>query len=78
MMLNRVEFTWFVTLIACGFACVYLLFGCQSNELDHRSTAEEENTIDNPNKIMPLGASRVQGFSPWFESYRYRAVERSD
>ena len=32
---------------------------------------KEENTNDIPNKIMPLGASRVQGFSPWFESYRY-------
>ena len=70
MMLNRVEFPGLSHLLLVVL-CVYLLFGCQSNELDHRSIAEEENTIDNPNKIMPLGASRVQGFSPWFESYRY-------
>ena len=51
--------------------CTCLLLGCQSDELDQGNAAKEENTNDIPNKIMPLGASRVQGFSPWFESYRY-------
>ena len=46
------------------------MLGCQSDELD-QGNASDEDTIDIPNKIMPLGASRVQGFSPWFESYRY-------
>ena len=50
--------------------CTCLLLGCQSDDLDKRNTSDED-TIDIPNKIMPLGASRVQGFSPWFESYRY-------
>ena len=51
--------------------CTCLLLGCQYDELDQGNAAKEEKTNDIPNKIMPLGASRVQGFSPWFESYRY-------
>ena len=47
---------------------VFLLSSCAENEgnpLDHNTS---EITI---NKIMPLGASRVQGARPNFESYRY-------
>ena len=51
--------------------CTCLLFGCKSDNLEQINSDDEENTIDIANKIMPLGASRVQGFSPWFESYRY-------
>ena len=69
-MSNRIEHSGLSHLLFVVF-CVCLLFGCQSDELDQGNAAEEENAIDIPNKIMPLGASRVQGLSPWFESYRY-------
>ncbi|SMO68162.1 SGNH/GDSL hydrolase family protein [Gracilimonas mengyeensis] len=36
---------------------------------DPKSSAEPGN--DSINKIMPLGASRVEGARPYFESYRY-------
>lgn len=48
-----------------------MLLGCRSDELDQGNATEEINTNGIPNKIMPLGASRVQGLTPWFESYRY-------
>ena len=51
--------------------CTCLLLGCQSDELDQTNATKEENINDIPNKIMPLGASRVQGLTPLFESYRY-------
>jgi len=70
MMLNCIEYSGLSHLLVV-VSCVCLLFGCQSDELDQGNASEEENTKDIPNKIMPLGASRVQGFSPWFESYRY-------
>jgi hypothetical protein len=66
---NRVEHSGLSHLLLVIF-CTCLLLGCQSDDLDQRN-ASDEDTIDIPNKIMPLGASRVQGFSPWFESYRY-------
>ena len=50
---------------------VCLPIGCQSDEVNHGNTSKEENPIDILNKIMPMGASRVQGLTPWFESYRF-------
>ena len=70
MMLNRTEYAGFSHFLLVVF-CICLLIGCQSDELDQGNATEEENTNDIPNKIMPLGASRVQGFTPWFESYRF-------
>ena len=67
---NRIEHSGLSHLLHVMF-CTCLLLGCQSGQLNQINASEEENTIDIPNKIMPLGASRVQGFSPWFESYRY-------
>ena len=67
---NRIEHSGLSHLLLVMF-CTCLLLGCQSGQLNQINASEEENTIDIPNKIMPLGASRVQGFSPWFESYRY-------
>jgi hypothetical protein len=66
---NRIEHSGLSHLLLVIF-CTCLLLGCQSDELD-QGNASDEDTINIPNKIMPLGASRVQGFSPWFESYRY-------
>jgi hypothetical protein len=66
---NRIEHSGLSHLLLVIF-CTCLLLGCQSDELD-QGNASDKDTIDIPNKIMPLGASRVQGFSPWFESYRY-------
>lgn len=44
------------------------LIGCSSNE----SPVEDiEISVDKTNKILCLGDSRVQGFRPFFESYRY-------
>ena len=70
MIFNRMEYPGLSSLFLVVF-CICLLIGCQSDELDQGDVPEEENTNDIPNKIMPLGASRVQGFTPWFESYRY-------
>ncbi len=52
---------------------VYLLFilfntSCESGE---DSIAEECKSLNKNVTIMPLGASRVQGFLPYHESYRY-------
>lgn len=44
------------------------LYSCQSND---DSNTGGNNTGNALNKIMPLGASRVQGARPVFESYRY-------
>ena len=66
---NRIEHSGLSHLLLVIF-CTCLLLCCQSDELD-QGNASDKDTIDIPNKIMPLGASRVQGFSPWFESYRY-------
>ena len=71
MIFNRIEYPGFSHLFLVVF-WICLLLGCQSDELNQGSAIEEINTNDIPNKIMPLGASRVQGLSPWFESYRYQ------
>ncbi|MEM1217293.1 MAG: GDSL-type esterase/lipase family protein [Bacteroidota bacterium] len=44
--------------------CLFLLIGCTPED----DTVTPSNSI---NKIMPLGASRVEGARPVFESYRY-------
>jgi hypothetical protein len=70
MMLNRTKHTGF-SLLLLMVSCICLLIGCQSDELDQINANREEKTNDIPNKIMPLGASRVQGLTPLFESYRF-------
>ena len=70
MMLNRIKHTGF-SLLLLVVSCICLLIGCQSDQLDQINANKEENTNDIPNKIMPLGASRVQGLTPLFESYRF-------
>ena len=70
MLFNRIEYAGLSRLLLVVF-CICILLGCQSDEIYQGNALEEENTIDIPNKIMPLGASRVQGLTPWFESYRY-------
>ena len=70
MMLNRTKHTVF-SLFLLVVSCICLLIGCQSDELGQINANNEENTNDIPNKIMPLGASRVQGLTPLFESYRF-------
>lgn len=52
------------------FCICILLLSCENETADQQSLPDE-NTSDGLNKIMPLGASRVQGLTPWFESYRY-------
>ena len=70
MMPNCIKHTGFSLLVLVG-RCICLLIGCQSDQLDQINANKEENTNDIPNKIMPLGASRVQGLTPLFESYRF-------
>ena len=70
MMINSTKHTGF-SLLLLVVSCICLLTGCQSDELDQINANKEENTNDIPNKIMPLGASRVQGLTPLFESYRF-------
>ena len=70
MMLNRTKHTCF-SLLLLVVICICSLIGCQSDELDQTNATKEENINDIPNKIMPLGASRVQGLTPLFESYRF-------
>ena len=69
MMLYRKEFTGLSNLLVVVF-WMCLLFGCQNDEHDQGNTSEDQITKNIQNKIMPLGASRVQGFYPWFESYQ--------
>jgi hypothetical protein len=47
-----------------------LLLFVSCNKSTDTST-EENNPSTSINKIMPLGASRVEGDRPQFESYRY-------
>ena len=47
-----------------------ILSSCSSN-LDDLIIIEDPNTSNARNKILPLGASRVEGARPIFESYRY-------
>ena len=70
MMLNHTKHTGF-SLLLLVVICICLLIGCQSDELYQRNATKKENINDIPNKIMPLGASRVQGLTPLFESYRF-------
>ena len=70
MMINRTKHTGF-SLLVLVVSCICLPTGCQSDQLDQINANKEENTNDIPNKIMPLGASRVQGLTPLFESYRF-------
>ena len=70
MMLYRKEFTGLSNLLVVVF-WMCLLFGCQNDEHDQGNNSKDQITKNIQNKIMPLGASRVQGFYPWFESYRY-------
>lgn len=44
---------------------------CKKDELDEESTTDPKPQSTSANKIMPLGASRVEGARPDFESYRY-------
>ncbi len=62
--MNR--FYLFFTLIFFALTSI----GCTTSDesdLDDGPCKQSTGTI----KIMPLGASRVQGFRPYFESYRY-------
>ena len=49
---------------------IIILLGCESSE---ETEIETDGCMSSEGKItiMPLGASRVQGFRPVFESYRY-------
>ena len=50
---------------------VLLLFlSCSKDDVE-ANTAVVCQTLETGTTIMPLGASRVQGFPPFFESYRY-------
>ena len=50
---------------------VLLLFLSCSKDDDEERIADVCKTLETGTTIMPLGASRVQGFPPFFESYRY-------
>ena len=49
-------------------ASALLFIGCETDDTDYSNDQNQPHAV---NKIMPLGASRVQGLSPIFESYRY-------
>lgn len=49
---------------------LFILSSCSSN-LDDLIVVENPNNSNARNKILPLGASRVEGARPIFESYRY-------
>ena len=70
MIFNRIEYFGLSRLFLLVFL-ICMLLGCRSDKFDQGNATEEINTNDIPNKIMPLGASHVQGLTPWFESYRY-------
>ena len=48
-----------------------LLILASCSEDDNNEEASACTSIEKGTKIMPLGASRVQGFPGLFESYRY-------
>ena len=58
-------------LVICCFL-LFSFFGCKSGD-ETETEIETEACLSSEGKvtIMPLGASRVQGFRPVFESYRY-------
>ena len=47
---------------------IVILFSCGK---DDKITSGDNNSNATINKIMPLGASRVEGARPFFESFRY-------
>ena len=48
--------------------CLFMIFGFgKSDDSESNNCIEVNGNI----KIMPLGASRVQGYKPFYESYRY-------
>jgi len=49
---------------------ILFFFSCSKDDVEE-NTAEVCQTLETGTTIMPLGASRVQGFPPFFESYRY-------
>ena len=51
-------------LLCLSTFCLFLFIGCTPED-------DPVSPSDSINKIMPLGASRVQGAPPSFESYRY-------
>ena len=51
----------FVGLIGCG----------EENISGNQDDNEQEQISDSINKILPLGASRVEGARPDYESFRY-------
>ena len=51
------------------FFVLFALSACTSD--DEKDISAECSPIEKGTKIMPLGASRVQGFPGLFESYRY-------
>ena len=48
---------------------IFTILGCTDNQEDEEINSCQ--TIVGKTKIMPLGASRVQGARPFFESFRY-------
>ena len=59
MMLNFIKHTALSRLFFVLFSICLLLLSCENEAADQQSPLDE-NTSDNLNKIMPLGASRVQ------------------
>lgn len=56
-------------LLIC-FSLLVVFCGCNSND-EIETTVEECQSSEGTVNIMPLGASRVQGLRPVYESYRY-------
>ncbi|MEM8927589.1 MAG: GDSL-type esterase/lipase family protein [Bacteroidota bacterium] len=53
------------------FLLLVVLFSCSNDDGEPMGMEERQNPTTSTNLIMPLGASRVQGLRPEFESYRY-------
>lgn len=49
---------------------IFIIFSCE-NEASTNEINSPSNSSNSYNKIMPLGASRVDANRPYFESYRY-------
>ena len=64
--MKKIKFFWAYVIL------LFLLISCSDDE---NKIVTSCNTISGTVKIMPLGASRVQGFRPVFESYRYALWE---
>ncbi len=50
---------------------IFIAPSCTKDDEIEELPKEVCKTVASGTKIMPLGASRVQGFPPFFESYRY-------